>query len=160
LMSVIVVVCVGVIFLHTAVTVGRVGDLAAVTALGIVEFTTVGLAVSTMVPRPETALPVAYGTMLPIAFVSDVFFPATAAPTWLRHVAAGFPLSPIANSAERVFARPAQWPITATELLVILGWIAGAALVTAARFRWEPGVTFFAQRIRWHAHRPRARRAG
>ena len=158
-MSVIVVVCVGVIFLHSRLSIGRVADIAAVTALGVVEFTTVGLAVSTMVPRPETALPVAYGTMLPIAFVSNVFFPATAAPTWLRHLAGGFPLSPVAKSAERVFAQSAQWPTTATELIVILGWIAGAALVTAARFRWEPGVTFFARRIRWHAHRSRPRRA-
>ena len=85
LTSVAVVLAVGALFMDVRLDSGDIAALAGVTALAIVSFTTLGLAVSTLVPRPDTALPIAYGTMLPIAFISDVFFPATAAPTWLRH---------------------------------------------------------------------------
>ncbi len=91
----------------------RLADLIAVTALGIVTFTVSGLAVSTLVPRPETALPVAYGTVLPLAFVSDVFFPGDAEPTWLRHVSAAFPVAPVADPLERLFGPGPGWPMTA-----------------------------------------------
>lgn len=156
--AVIVVLIIGAAIMNTRLWGVQLLDFVVVTALGIVEFTTLGFAVSTVVPRPDTALPVAYGTMLPLAFVSDVFFPATAAPDWLRHVAAAFPVAPIAQPAERLFIHGAGWPMTATEGLVIGAWIAGAALVTAARFRWEPGVTFLTRRARWHGRRrPRAR---
>jgi ABC-2 type transport system permease protein len=153
--AVFVVLIIGAVVMNTRIGGSRLADLIAITALGIVAFTVTGLAVSTLVPRPETALPVAYGTMLPLAFVSDVFFPATAAPTWLRRVAAAFPVEPIADPAERLFARGAGWPMTAGEVLVVCLWIIAAGIVTAARFRWEPGVTFLARRARWHGRRPR-----
>lgn len=133
---------VGVVFYDVTLTAARLESLAGVTALGIVTFTTLGMAVSSLVPHPDTALPVAYGTVLPLAFLSDLFFPSTDAPTWLQRVAADFPLAPIARSAERIF-RPGSsgWPMTRSELVVVLVWLAGSALVTALGFRWEPGAS-------------------
>jgi len=46
-----------------------------------------GTAVTIAVPRTDTALPVAFGTMLPLAFVSDVFFSPLHDPRWLHDVA-------------------------------------------------------------------------
>jgi len=139
LASIVVVFAVGVIFMHVHLDPGRVAALAGVAGLGVATFTTLGLAVSSLIPRPDTALPVAYGTLLPVAFVSDVFFPATAAPHWLQHLSASFPLSPIAKSAERIFASDAGgWPMSRHQLIVTLAWIAGAALVTSLTFRWQP----------------------
>ena len=151
--SVAVVLGVAAAFLSVRPGINQIAELAGVMALGILDFTTVGLAVSTFVPRPETALPVAYGTMLPIAFVSDVFFPASSAPEWLRHTAAALPLAPIADSAERIFTEGGGWPMTSGELLVTLGWIVGASAVTAVRFRWEPGVAFLSRPRPWHGRR-------
>ena len=150
LASLVVVFAVGVIFMHVHLDPSRVAALAGVAGLGIATFTTLGLAVSSLIPRPDTALPVAYGTLLPVAFVSDVFSPATAAPHWLQQLSASFPLSPIAKSAERIFASNAGgWPMTRHQLIVILAWIAGAALVTSVTFRWQP---------RSSPHLPRPRR--
>lgn len=140
--SMVVVLGVGAIFLHVHLDAGRVVALAGVAGLGIASFTILGLAVSTLVPRPDTALPVAYGTILPLAFVSDLFFPATTAPNWLAHLAAGCPLAPIAKSAERIFSPTASgWPMSHTQLAVVLAWIAGSIVVTSIRFRWEPSLS-------------------
>ncbi|WAX55996.1 ABC transporter permease [Jatrophihabitans cynanchi] len=146
LASVIVVVAVGSVFLHVHLDGGRVAALAGVTGLGIVSFTILGLAVSTLIPRPDSALPVAYGTLLPLAFISDVFFPATGEPGWLHQVAARFPLAPIAEAAERIFTTTGTgWPMSQSQLTVTLAWTAGSSLITGAAFRWQPGSA-----VSWH----------
>ena len=146
--SVVIVFAVAVIFLHVHLNGHRVAALVAISALGVASFTTLGMAISTFVPRTDTALPVAYGTILPLAFLSNVFFPATTAPTWLQHLADGFPLSPIAKASERAFSNGSNaWPMTQGQLSVVLAWIGGAALVTAIGFRWQPGATLLG---RWH----------
>jgi ABC-2 type transport system permease protein len=151
--SIVVVLGVGVVFLHVHLAAARLTALAGVTGLGIVSFTTLGTAVSTLVPRPDSALPIAYGTLLPLGFVSDLFFPATAAPEWLRQGAAAFPIAPIARSAEAIFVPGSSgWPMSHAQLVVVLAWTGGAALVTAAAFRWEPGaaqVRLLRRSARW-----------
>ena len=98
------------------------------------------MAVSTLVPRPDTALPIAFGTILPLAFLSNVFFPATNAPARLQHLADGFPLAPIAKAAEwTLISESSGSPMTQGQLVVTLAWIGGTALVTAIGFRWQPG---------------------
>lgn len=151
LASVAVVLAVGALLMDVRLDSRDIAALADVTALAIVSFTTLGLAVSTLVPRPDTALPIAYGTMLAIAFISDVFFLATAAPTWLRHTAGALPLSPIAKAAEKIVAAGNGWPMTHSQLAVTLSWTTGAVLLTAVGFRWQPGASLLS---RWR--RPRS----
>lgn len=148
--SVIIVFIVGVSFLHVHLNGHRVAALVGIAALGIASFTALGMAVSTWVPRPDTALPIAYGTILPLAFLSYVFFPATTAPRWLQHVADGFPLAPIAKSAERaVSGASSGWPMSLAQLSVVLAWIVGALLVTTIGFRWQPDTSG----LRWRKDR-------
>ena len=137
--SLVVVFGIGAIFMHVHLNPNRLAALAGVAGLGVATFTTLGLAMSSFIPRPDSALPVAYGTLLPVAFISDVFFPTTSGPQWLQHVSADLPVSPIANSAERIFAsHPDSWPMSGHELVVVLAWIAGSTFVTALTFRWQP----------------------
>lgn len=138
--SVAAVVAAAAIFFDVRLTSDRVGGLAASLGLGAVCFSALGLAVSGLVTRPDAALPLAYGVILPLAFVSDVFFPSTSAPVWLRHVAAAFPLSPVAKPAEAVFARAGgSWAMTQLQFVVVVGWTVGALLLAVAVFHWEPG---------------------
>ncbi|MBN9620347.1 MAG: ABC transporter permease [Actinobacteria bacterium] len=143
-----VVLAVGALFMDVHLSGAVVADLAGVAGLGIVVFTTLALAVSALVPRAEAALAIAYGTMLPFAFVSGVFFQTADAPAWLRHTAALFPIDPIAESAERAVARGSGWAMSAGELGVTLGWITAASLFTSFGFRWEPGTSFLVRRRR------------
>jgi len=111
-------------------------------------FCALGLAVTPTVPTADAALPVAYGTFLPLSFVSDVFFPSDTSPAWLRMLASALPLRPLAQSLEANFAPGTSglgfhWP----QLGVLGGWTLVAAFALR-KFRWEPS----------RAVRPRRRR--
>ncbi len=116
------------------------GYFAAAAFLGIACFFLIGAAVTTVVPRSETALPIAFGSMLPLAFISDVFFYVSHPPAWLHGLASAFPVAPVARAMEDSF-NPAtrSWPMPLSGLLVVLGWSAAAIAVIALAFRWEPG---------------------
>lgn len=101
-------------------------------------FCTLGLAITPAVPTADAALPVAYGTFLPLSFISDVFFPSDTSPGWLRAAASLLPLRPLARSLEENFTPGApgagfHWP----ELATVCAWAVAGAL-TLRRFRWEP----------------------
>lgn len=104
-------------------------------------FSALGLAVTVLVPRADSALPVAWGTILPLCFVSDVFMPIDGAPHWLRDVASFFPLRPFADDLETMFN-----PIRGNSALdlqhlgVMLAWGVASAAFALLAFRWEPGV--------------------
>lgn len=148
LVSVAIIIVTGVSFFHVIIVWRAIGYFAASAGLGMVCFFLLGVAVTMAVPKTDAALPVAYGTMLPLAFISDVFFPSVHAPHWLYDLASAFPVAPVARAMEASF-KPAThaWPMPATGLLVVLGWSAAAAAVIALGFRWEPGP------IPWHARR-------
>jgi ABC-2 type transport system permease protein len=107
-------------------------------ALGMLCFTLVGLAVTVLVPNTDVALPVAYGTLLPLCFVSDVFLPADAAPGWLSAAASAFPVKHLAVALERALnptVAGAGWDIW--HLGILAAWTVAALVVTLVFFRWE-----------------------
>ena len=138
--SVGVVMSIAVIFFHVTIVWRSLGYFAGAAALGIACFFLLGVAVTTVVPKTDAALPIALGTMLPLAFVSDVFFSSAHAPHWLHDLASAFPVAPVARAMEDAF-KPATtaWPMPVTGMLTVLGWSLAAAAVIALTFRWEPG---------------------
>lgn len=131
---------VGVVFFDAHLVAGRLGGLAAVLALASACLAVVALALSPWVHSTESALPAAYGTVLPLAFVSDLFFPTTSAPHWLHELAGWFPLAPLTRAAEATFTgRSAGFPLDTRGLVTVLLWTAGAVLLCALTFAWEPG---------------------
>jgi hypothetical protein len=113
------------------------GTVVAVVA-GACCFCVLGLAVTPTVPTADAALPIAYGTFLPVSFISDIFFPSDRSPAWLQTVASALPVRPLARSLEANLAPGAtglgfHWP----ELASLTAWTLGAA-VALRRFRWEP----------------------
>jgi ABC-2 type transport system permease protein len=115
-------------------------DVIVTVAAGIFCFCTLGLAVSIVVPGPDAALPVAYGTLLPVAFISDVFFPSDTSPAWLRTLADVLPLRPLARSLEAGFDLHHVGPgFRPTDIAVLVAWGVAAGFVVLRWFRWEPG---------------------
>ncbi|MGZ6983152.1 MAG: ABC transporter permease [Ilumatobacteraceae bacterium] len=107
-------------------------------AAGMACFSCIGLALTPLVPTAEAALPIAYGSILPLAFVSDVFFPSDASPSWLQRLADAFPLRPLARSlAENMTPGAHGLGFHWGALGVLAAWTAGAALALRF-FRWEP----------------------
>ena len=138
--SVAIILAVGVIFFGVHMVWGAFWYFLAAAALGLLCFFMLGAAVTMVVPKTETALPIAFGTMLPVAFISDVFFSSAHAPRWLADIAAALPVAPVAKAMEASFSpATAAWPMSTGGLLVVLAWTAGAAVIVALWFRWDPG---------------------
>ena len=117
----------------------RLAGVAALTILvGILCFSAVGLAATVIVRSTDVALPIAYGTLLPLCFISDVFIPS-GAPGWLSDAASLFPVKHLADAMEGAFvSAPGAASISGGDLLVMGAWAAGALAITLLWFRWEP----------------------
>jgi ABC-2 type transport system permease protein len=98
-----------------------------------------GLAVASLVRTADQAMPVAQLTLLPLSFISGVFYPLDGAPDWLVRIAHFFPLSHIVEAFDACFVPQTTgggW--SAGDLLSIAIWGLVALAVAARRFRWEP----------------------
>lgn len=143
--AVTIVCAVGVVFLHVHLALSALPQLAAAAAVGLATSFALGLAVSTLVPSAVGALPIAYGVLLPVAFVSQVFFPAPAEAAWLRDLASALPVLPFVKGLQDAFAVSSQ-PLDGHGLLITGCWTLGALLVAARFFSWEPGTRTWPRR--------------
>lgn len=136
--SVAAVLLVGIGVLHADLPGARLGPLVGAATAGIATSFALGVAVGGLVRSADAALPVSYGLLLPIAFISGVFFPAPAEASWLQSTARFLPAEPIARSIEAAFGNEPPYGITAGQLGVLAAWTAGALLVAALLFSWQP----------------------
>ncbi|MGE5155871.1 MAG: ABC transporter permease [Betaproteobacteria bacterium] len=135
-----VIIAIAVAFFDVRIIWAGMGYFVAALALGIVCFFLVGAALTILVPKSETALPIAFGSMLPLAFISGVFFEPSNPPGWLHYLSLAFPVQPVAKAMEDAF-NPTNhgWPMPLPGLLVVLGWSLASIAAIAIAFRWEPG---------------------
>ena len=97
-----------------------------------------GLAITPLIPSADAALPIAYGLFLPVAFISEVFFPTTGSPAWLRTLAAALPLQPQAHAFSINNDPDATgWGVHWALLGITVGWGVAATAVVARWFRWQ-----------------------
>jgi ABC-2 type transport system permease protein len=71
--------------------------------LGAAVFTTLGIGITRFIPNAEAAPVVVNLTVFPLTFVSDIWFPTTGMPSWLRQIANLFPIRPLADSLQHAF---------------------------------------------------------
>ncbi|HSJ28556.1 MAG TPA: ABC transporter permease [Acidimicrobiia bacterium] len=139
LTSVAVMLVVGVIAFDVRVIWSRLPLAILILFVGAACWAALALAVASVATNGQAAPAVANATILPLAFISGIFFPVESGPAWLATVAGVFPLRPF------VAAFSDQWnplidpSFPATELGILLVWGAVGAAITARRFSWEPG---------------------
>jgi ABC-2 type transport system permease protein len=106
--------------------------------VGAITFAALGLMLVALVP-PGSVQAIAFATLLPLAFISEIFLHGNALPAGVAAVASAFPLRHLG-----VALRDALDPATAgagldwIALAVMLGWTVCAGLLAAARFSWDP----------------------
>ena len=113
---------------------------AAVTlALSAASLAALGLAVATLVRKADQAGPVAQLTMLPLSFISGIFWPLDSGPDVVTTIAQVFPLYYIADAFGACFAPQTTgggW--SPGHLAVIAAWGVAGLLVASRRFHAEP----------------------
>lgn len=92
--------------------------------------------ISTFITRIESADPVVYATMLPVAFISGTFqyIPPDSA---LARVSELFPVRHIVLATMDSFGLPGSGSLPA-HLAVISAWGVLGCIVAVRRFRWAP----------------------
>jgi ABC-type multidrug transport system permease subunit len=112
---------------------------AVVLTLSAVCFAVVGLAVMTFVRSAQSLTGVTLGTLLPLAFISDIFVLGATFPAVLEAVSWFFPLRHASAAMTQALAPELSGTGLAwTHLGVLLLWTLAGALVLWRRFRWEP----------------------
>jgi ABC-2 type transport system permease protein len=71
--------------------------------LGATVFTALGIGVTRFIPNAEAAPVVINLTVLPLTFISSVWFPPSGMPKALTDIAGLFPIRPLANGLEHAF---------------------------------------------------------
>jgi ABC-2 type transport system permease protein len=72
--------------------------------------------------------------MLPLYFISGVFVPTADLPSWLRPVAALFPVEHLAHGLRHAYSRGSG--IVWSDLLALAIWAAAGLALALRRFSW------------------------
>ena len=139
LTSVIIMLAVGVVAFDVQVLWARLPLALLVLIVGAAAWSALALAVSSLASNSQAAPAIANATILPLAFISGIFFPVESGPDWLATVAAVFPLRPFVAAFSEQWNPLIDPDFPVTELAVLVAWGLLGAWITARRFQWEPG---------------------
>jgi ABC-2 type transport system permease protein len=104
--------------------------------VGAACFAAIGLAVSGIVPNEDAGPPIVNAVILPLLFLSGVFFSTEGAPQWVVWVGRIFPVKPLVDAMRSSYLGVSfDW----SDLLVMAIWLVAAVVVASRTFRWEPG---------------------
>jgi ABC-2 type transport system permease protein len=158
LLGVVLMLAAGVLFYDLEIYTSTLPAAAVTFLVGSTAFAALGLALAALSPTGDTAPAIANATLLPLAFVSDVFLDTGGAPQWIRTVGEIFPLKHFVTPMQDAFSpftTDAAWRWGDLGVLALWG-VAGAA-VAMRYFKWEPRAESAAGASR--ARRRRARTA-
>jgi ABC-2 type transport system permease protein len=148
-LAIIIMLGVGVIFYGLVIRVE--GIPAAVTAfvVGVTCFSALGLMVAALSPNSDATPAITNATLLPVAFVSDVFIQVEDPPSWMQWVSDFFPLSHFVVA----FRDPLDPNLTGAQfhwgdIGYMLLWALVAIMITIRFFKWEPSTGGKARRRR------------
>lgn len=130
---------VGVVFYDLHVDAGRLPAAALTFLVGVASFAALGMTVAALVPSASSAGAVANATILPLAFVSNVFvITGEDTPAWMTTIGDFFPLRPFVESFQQAI-RPGDLPAMSWGRMGYVAlWGVIGGVVAVRRFTWEP----------------------
>lgn len=140
---------VGVVAYGMEVYPARLPAAALALSVGVTTFAILGLALAAFAPSGDSAPAVANATLLPVAFISDVFIPIADPAPWLEFLGDFFPLKHFVAPLQAAFDPFAgSAGVAWGDIGVLAVWsVAGAAYARRA-FSWEPRVAVRSSRRR------------
>lgn len=138
-LGVVVQLTIGLVFYDLTIEAAKIPAMIVTFAVGVASFAMLGLAVAGLVPDADSAPAVANATILPLAFVSDVFIPLEDPPRWLDIVGDVFPLKPFVNAFQDTLNPFVDAPAFSWGRLAYVAlWGVGGVLLALRTFSWEP----------------------
>ena len=150
--AVVIMIGIGVVFYDLHFFAARLPALIISFIVGTVSFAALGLALAALAPTGDSAPAVANATILPIAFISDVFIPISDPPGWLVTVGNVFPLKHFVRTLQDGFSpfitsSAPEWG----HVAVMAAWGVGGVLLALRFFVWEPKTSERKSRLRRRA---------
>lgn len=105
--------------------------------VGGASFSSLGLAMTSVIPNSDAAPAVINFTILPLLFISGVFIPLDTAPDWLEKVAQLFPIYHFAQATMGAF-HPFDPTFETGHLAIVAAWGIAGLLLSLRFFSWEP----------------------
>ena len=93
----------GAIAYNVHVHASTIPGLLATLVLGTAAFTTLGIGITRFIPNAEAAPVVVNLVILPLTFISSIWFPPDGMPNWLVQIAKIFPIRALADGLEYAF---------------------------------------------------------
>ncbi|MGD2101637.1 MAG: ABC transporter permease [Acidimicrobiia bacterium] len=106
--------------------------------IGAATFSALGLAVAASSPSARAAPAIANFVVLPLAFISGIFFPLESAPQWLQTVASWLPLEPLATAAIETFDPAIDISFPTPSIVELVAWGVLGLLIAVRFFSYEP----------------------
>jgi ABC-2 type transport system permease protein len=126
----------GLLFFGISVSGSRIPAMAATIVLGAACFCALGIALQTFIPNADSAPAIVNATLLPLTFISGVWFPVPAGV--LATIGDVFPIRHFVQALEVATNGPGAG-FAAGQLGLLGAWLAVGVAVAVRRFRWEPG---------------------
>ncbi len=111
--------------------------LAFVVVLGTIMLFGIGLALGGWAKNENQAAPLAQLVVLPMMFLSGVFFPTFLMPELLQQITQFIPLTALVDSSRLIITEGAGFIDLAPQLAVMVGWTVIVYIIAFKVFRWE-----------------------
>lgn len=130
---------VGAVFFDVAIAADKIPGAVIAFFVGATTFAALGVALAALIPNASSAPAVANATILPLAFISNIFIPLEDPPQWIETLGNIFPLKHFVNAFSAPFSEWSEAPaIEWGDLAVMAIWGVGAVVVALRYFKWEP----------------------
>jgi ABC-2 type transport system permease protein len=106
--------------------------------LGTIAFCAIGMAIASVVPNGNAAPAIVNVIVLPMTFISGVFYPMTGAPQWLQAISNVLPLRHLVDAFGATFSPyTTGWGFAWNDLAVLAAWGVFGTVFAIRHFRWE-----------------------
>ena len=137
LMAVVMIVL-GVAFFGVTLRAEAIPAIALTVLLGSAAFAALGMGAVLLIPNADAAPVVANVLILPLSFISGIWYPMTDAPTWLQDVAKVFPIQRLADALQTAFDPVNHSAAFAGgDLLVLAIWLVAGIRLAMVFWRRE-----------------------
>lgn len=132
LLSIVILFAVGVPVFGAHVPGEKLIGLLVTLAFGAAAFTTLGIAASRLIGKPENGAGLISVVTLPMVFISNIWYPLDGSPEWIQDISKALPLRPLADGLQAAFdPRFGGTGILWRDLLPLAIWtVIGCALMS------------------------------
>ena len=110
-----------------------------VVLVGSASFAALGLALTAAIPNPDAAPPIVNATILPLLFISGIFFPVQDdAPQWIKTLSDIFPVKHLVDAYLGAFYGEPFFDFSWVDVGILAAWGLVGLVLAIRFFSWEP----------------------